>query len=217
MTAPYLKFERLLDSEEVRTTNIAVETTLFGVVHINEPEVRSFILETSEIERKLDFIFSKPTVLDLLERHQLKIENAYIADQKIYENKSKILGEVPYISHTDKNRRKKIFIYLTDCTEKDGPIWINEKPVPARAGDMLFFDTDTPHFAGPAEKNSFRRVIRLDCFNNTEIRKDDYVSSLSYKFYKNFPFIYRLAFLFLKGEFKNKKRKISDHLLNKLT
>ena len=159
----------------------------------------------------------KSIVKDLISKNNLIIENAYLADQNIISKTSKILGEVPYISHTDHNRRQKIFIYLTNCNETDGPIWIRDQPINALAGDMVFFDTDTPHFAGPAQLGSKRRVIRLDCYNISDVRADDYLFTLSYKLSQKFSSVYRLIYIVLKRKFPARAALIKAKLLNKLT
>ncbi len=38
----------------------------------------------------------------------------------------------------------------------------NYVPCVGNAGTMVFFDTNTPHFAGHLYENSVRKVIRLD-------------------------------------------------------
>lgn len=210
------QFDNFLTKEDVASLNQIIETTLKGITHIDQNEVKSFIIPKNQF-KKLSAVIQKPLVNDLLTKNNLTIENAYIADQKISTKTSKVLGEVPYVSHKDHNRRKKIFIYLTQCAEKDGPIWIEGKPVTANSGDMIFFDTDTLHFAGPSEKGSFRRVLRLDCFNPNDIREDDFVKSLRYKFSQMFPYVYGLSCLLLKGKNPKRTRLLKGALVNELS
>ena len=124
-----------------------------------------------------------------------------------------------YKPHIDIKRYLKVFLYIKDVNEKDGPLTVstnqspteNEKkriahnlsdnkndqieipstheynflPMIFKAGTIICFDTNTPHYAGEMRKDGFRKILRFNYFStfskyqNKEFLYDYYKSKLS--------------------------------------
>ena len=118
------------------------------------------------------------------------------------------MKKVPYTKHKDVHRREK-FIYLSDCSEDDGPLNLQcnpkEKelvPMIGDKGDMIYFNTDINHSAGVPKINSKRRVLRLDCYRRNDIRQNDFILDKKYamKRYIQFNFFSKKINKFLKNK-----------------
>tara|TARA_A100001015_G_scaffold314440_1_gene423887 strand:- start:1272 stop:1970 length:699 start_codon:yes stop_codon:yes gene_type:complete len=108
-------------------------------------------------------------------------------------------NELPFIPHIDKKRYLKVFLYVDDVEENDGPFTVslgqspteNEKKrkkwiindngnkhgllykdetsqfkkLTFKAGTIICFDTNIPHFAGEVKYNGCRKVLRFNYFS----------------------------------------------------
>jgi len=108
-------------------------------------------------------------------------------------------NNLPFIPHIDKKRYLKVFLYVDNVEEKDGPftvslnqsptkneqkrrLWMkndnqnehgllfrdkisNFKKMTFKAGTIICFDTNIPHFAGEIKKNGYRKVLRFNYFS----------------------------------------------------
>ena len=187
----------------------------------------------------IKFNFQELNNFSILDRIEKKISNflKYETDYKFYlrniwmiktRNEDFKETELPFIPHIDKKRYLKVFLYVDDVEEKDGPfsvclgvspsenekkrlLWTNNdnknehgllyhndithiKKMIFKAGTIICFDTNVPHFAGKVEKNGCRKVLRFNYFSTFSEQID-------------FNFTYRTI--------KNKLSRLKYNLFNK--
>lgn len=160
-------------------------TRIHNKTEIFSKNYRSFTIFKSNKEF-LSKIFSFNNKLkQILIKNDLIIENLHLAEQKIGKKiKIQNFTKVPFVKHRDIHRRFKIFIYLTNCKKKDGPIAFFDKEkklLTGNKGDVILFDTNFFHCATVPHTNSIRRVLRIDCFKKKYINDQDYLNSMIYK------------------------------------
>ena len=160
-----------------------------NTIKFNYNRLNNFLI-LDKLEKKISNFLKNET------NYSFYLRNIWMINTKREDFKA---SELPFIPHIDKKRYLKVFLYVDNVDEKDGPftvslnqsptknekkrrLWMSDdnqnehgllfrdkvsnfKKMIFKAGTIICFDTNIPHFAGEVKKNGCRKVLRFNYFS----------------------------------------------------